>query len=193
MSNIMMTTEELRELNRMCSDPLLELGMNLRPKHLECLKPKVAHHYIQTIILFEENADAKKWNKMHEDQIRIEGHMATLALVALTQMIGGSPVFSFAVAAGSSIIKDEVQARIWYPEMFKDWVLTRQFNFSYEQYPRQHLFMSWADLIQDETGKEVEKKQHGQSHFTVGGDFGIPEKLVRHIMTTYPLHTIKFK
>lgn len=193
MSSILMTNEELRELKRMCNDPFMELGMTLRPKHLECFKSRVATHYVQTIILFEEDADAKKWNKMHEDQIRLQGHLATLALVGLVQMIGGSPAITFAAGAGSAIMKDEAQAKVWYPEMSKGWVLTRRFTFSYEQYPRQHFFMSWTDMIQDETGKEVEKKLHGQSHFAVGGYFGIPEKLVRQIMVTYPLHTLKFK
>jgi hypothetical protein len=153
----------------------------------------VATTFIQTIVLFEKHEDAEKWNKMQEDQIRMEGHLATLALAGLVQMIGGVPAITFAVGVGSAILKDEVQAKIWYPKMFTGWVLTRQFNFSYEQYPRQHLYMSWTDLIQDETGNEVEKKKHTQSHFTVGGNYGIPEKLVRQIMTSYPLHTIKFK
>jgi len=52
MSSIMMTTDELNELKRMCRDPFLELGMTLRPKHLECFKSKVATHTITTVILF---------------------------------------------------------------------------------------------------------------------------------------------
>jgi len=112
--------------------------MTLRPKHLECFKSKVASHSIRTIILFEKHEHAQKWNKMHEDRIRKSGHLGTLALVALVISIGGSPTVSFAMGAGSGIIKDEVQAQVWFPEMFKGWVLTRHFNFSYEQYPNQH-------------------------------------------------------
>ncbi len=48
-------------------------------------------------------------------------------------------------------------------------------------------------MIQDESGKELEKRKHGQSHCKVGGFFGIPEKLVRDLMTCYPLHTVRFK
>jgi hypothetical protein len=193
MSSILMTTEEVRELKQMCNDPLLELGMTLRPMHLECLKSRVATNHIQTIILFEKHENSEKWNTMHKDRIRLYGHLATITLAVLVQMISGNPMLSIAVGSTSGILKDEVQARVWYPKVFKGWVLTRHFNFSYEQYPRQHLFMSWTDIIQDETGNEVEKKQHGQSHITVGGSFGVPEKLVRQIMTSYPLHTIKFK
>lgn len=193
MSDILMTTEELRELKRMCNDPFLELGMTLRPKHLECFESKVATNRIKTIILFENRVDAEKWNKMHEDRIRKSGHLATIALAALVCSISGSYGAMVVTTSAIAIAKDEVQARIWYPKMFAGWVLTRQFNFSYEQYPQQHFFMSWSDLIQDETGKEVEKRKHGQSHFAVGEHFGMPEKLVRQIMTSNPLNATKFK
>jgi hypothetical protein len=193
MSNTLMTTEELRELKRMCNDPFLELGMTLRPKHLECFESRVATHRIKTIILFENHEDAEKWNKMHEDRIRKGGHLATIALAALVCSISGSYGAMVVTTSVIAIAKDEVQARIWYPRVFNGWVLTRQFNFSYEQYPRQHFFMYWTDLIQDETGKEVEKRQHGQTNFEVGGQFGMPEKLVLQIMTSYPLNATKFK
>lgn len=35
MSNVMLTPEELRELKHLCSDSFMELGMTLRPKHLD--------------------------------------------------------------------------------------------------------------------------------------------------------------
>ncbi len=193
MSSIMLTTEELRELKHMCNDPFPELGMTLRPKHLKCFKSKVATHSIKTIILFEKNEHSDKWNTMHEERIRMGGHLATITLTALVQLISGNPSLSFFVGASSAIAKDEVQARVWYPKMSRGWMLTRNFNFSYEQYPNQHFFMSWGDMIQDEEGNEVEKRQHGQSHFTVGKYFGVPEKFIRQIMSSYPLHTIKFR
>jgi len=130
---------------------------------------------------------------MNEKQLRLGGHMATLALVALVQMIGGSPVVTGIAGAVSGILKDEVQATIWYPKMSKGWKLTRYFNFSYEQYPGQHLYMSWSDVIHDHEREQVERRNHGQSHCRVGGYFGIPKKLVRKIMNSYPIHTIKFK
>jgi hypothetical protein len=49
------------------------------------------------------------------------------------------------------------------------------------------------NMIQDETGKEVEKRNHGQTHIRVAGISGIPEKTVRDIMTRHPLHTFSFK
>jgi hypothetical protein len=77
--------------------------------------------------------------------------------------------------------------------MFKGWLLTRHFIFRYEQFPSKNFYMEWTDIIQDETGKEQERHKHGQSHCTVGGPFGIPEKLARDLIISYPLHTVNYK
>ncbi len=54
--------------------------------------------------------------------------------------------------------------------------------------------MKWNDIIKDETGKEKERHEHGQSHCQVGGMFGIPEKLVRDLITKQPkFTTMRFK
>ncbi len=193
MSSIMLTTEEIWELKRMCNDPFLELGMTLRPKHLKCFKSHIVNHSIRSTIFFENHEDAVKWNKLHEDRIRKSGHLATIALAALVCSIGGSYGAMFITTSAVAIIKDEIQAKIWYPEMFEGWKLTRYFDFIYEQYPRQHLYMSWNDLIQNKDGKEIENKKHGQCHIDVGGSFGMTEQLVRKIMNSYPINTTKFK
>lgn len=193
MTSAMLTTEEVRELREMCADPSLELGMTLRPKHLACFERKVATHAIKVTILFEEHLDSEKWNKMHETRIRKGGHMGTVALSSLLYMLGGGTAISIGLASALAITKDEVQARVWYPKVFKGWRLTRYYNFRYEQFPNQHFYFSWTDLIQDENGKEQERRKHGQTHFTVNGPYGIPEKMVRDLMTRLPVHTIKFK
>lgn len=193
MSNAMLTTQELRDLKIMCANPFLELGMTLRPEHLKCFEPHIVTHTMRVIIKFEEHEHAIKWNKMHEARIRKGGHLATMALSTLLYMLGGGAARAIATAATAGVLKDEVQARIWYPEMFQGWLLTRRFTFRYEQFPRQHFFMTWTDLIQDETGKQVEKRSHGQTHIQVGGVGGIPEKIVRDIMTRHPLYTFSFK
>ncbi len=193
MGSILLTPQEVRELKRLCRDPFMELGMTLRPKHLECFEHKIATHSMKVIILFEEHKDSEKWNKMHEAQIRKGGHMATIALTALVGTLGGGYVRMVATGSTASILKDEVQARIWYPEMFEGWVLTRNFTFRYEQFPGQDFYMEWTDVIQDANGEERERHRHGQSHCKVGGFFGIPEKLVRDLMTRFPLQTVRFK
>jgi len=119
--------------------------------------------------------------------------MATVALTSLVYTLGGGAARSIATGSTVSILKDEVQARIWFPEMFEGWVLTRNFTFRYEQFPGQDFYMEWTDVIQDENGKERERRKYGQSHCKVGGAFGIPEKRVRDLMTRFPLHTVSFK
>ncbi len=193
MSNILLSPQEIRELKQMCNDPSMELGMTLRPKHLECFEHKIATHNMKVIILFERHKDAEKWNKMQEKQIRNSGHMATITLSALVGLLSGDYTMTVATGATAAILKDEVQAHIWYPKMFKGWVLIRNFTFRYEQSPGQEFYMSWTDLIQDENGKERERRNHGQSHFNVGEIYGIPEKLVRDLFKRFPLKTVKFK
>jgi hypothetical protein len=193
MGSILLTTDEVRELKKLCNDPFMELGSTLRPEHLACFERKIATHSMKVIILFEEREDADKWNKMHEAQIRKGGHMATIALTSLVYLLGGGAAKSISIGSATSILKDEVQARIWYPEMFEGWILTRNFTFRYEQFPGQDFYMEWTDVIQDDSGKEMERRKHGQSHCKVGGAFGIPEKLVRDIMTRFPLKTVRFR
>ena len=62
MSNILLTPEEVKELNRLCRDPFMELGMTLRPEHLQCFERKIATHSVKVIILFEKHENAEKWN-----------------------------------------------------------------------------------------------------------------------------------
>jgi hypothetical protein len=193
MGSILLTTDEVRELKKLCNDPFMELGSTLRPEHLACFERKIATHSMKVIILFEEREDADKWNKMHEAQIRKGGHMATIALTSLVYLLGGGAAKSISIGSATSILKDEVQAHIWYPEMFEGWILTRNFTFRYEQFPGQDFYMEWTDVIQDDSGKEMERRKHGQSHCKVGGAFGIPEKLVRDIMTRFPLKTVRFR
>jgi hypothetical protein len=192
MSSVMLTNQEVRELKIMCANPFLELGMTLRPKHLKCFKPHIVVHSMRVIIKFEKHTHAEKWNKMHEDRIRNGGHLVTIALTSLLYMLGGAAQ-SIATGATANILKDEVQDRIWYPEMFQGWLLTRHFTFRYEQFPRKHFYMAWIDMIQDETGKVVEKRDHGETHIQVGGISGIPDEIVRDIMTRHPLHTLSYK
>lgn len=177
----------------MCNDPFLELGMTLRPKHLKCFEPAIATKNIEVNILFKEHVDAEKWNKMHEARIRKSGHFATIALGVFVQMITKNPVLSTTVGSTASIAKDEVQAKIWYPKMFKGWRLIRYYKFSYKQFPHQKFIMSWTDVLKNENAKEVERRNHGQCYFTVGGPFGIPDKLVRKIMTQCPIYNLNFK
>lgn len=194
MGTMLLSTQEVRELKLMCSNPFLELGMTLRPRHLKCLKPHIATSTMMTIIKFEKHKHAEKWNKLHEERIRRGGHLATIALAVLGGTVSQNYALGIAVASGSGIIKDEVQAGIWYPKMFKGWLLTRYFTFRYAQFPHQNFYMEWTDVIQDENGKERERRNHGQTHCKVGGPYGIPEKLVRDLISKVPkFKSVSFK
>ncbi len=129
MTNALLTPQEVQDLEHLCNDPFLELGMTLRPKHLECFKAKIATSYMTVVIMFRNHNDAKKWNLMHEERIRTGGHLGTIALTALVYMLGGGAARSIATASTTAILKDEVQAHIWYPKMSKDWTLTQKFHF----------------------------------------------------------------
>jgi hypothetical protein len=193
MSNVMLTIEELRELKHMCSDPFMEMGMNMRPKHLDCLKEHVATRSMKLIISFETHKAAQEWNKMHEAHIRKGGHLATIAISVATGVVFKSPKLSIVVGSVGGIAKDEIQARIWYPKMFENWLLTRHFLFRYRQFPSQQFNISWTDVIQNDRGEEQEKRFQNSVQYKVGGISGIPEKVVRELMAQFPVRTIKYE
>lgn len=56
--------------------------------------------------------------------------------------LAGGTTLSTAVAIGQS----ELQARIWYPKVYKGWSLARRYRFEYEQYPRRVLYAQWLDI-----------------------------------------------
>ena len=124
---------------------------------------------------------------MHEARIRKGGHLATIALtVALAVILGGAArAVAIPAGASASILKDEVQAQIWYPRMCKEWTLTQTFHFRFQQFPRKSFHMEWTDVINDEYGKVAERRKYGSYKIEVGEPWGIPEQMVREIMTRH--------
>lgn len=181
-----LTAKEIFELKRLCANPFLELGMTLRPEHLKCFEPHIVTTSVALVIRFKDHEDAKDWNVMHENRIRFSGHMATVALSTLVALVGGGLATGIAAGATSAIAKDEVQANVWYPRVAKNWSLTRTYNFNYQQFPRKHFTMRWTDIIRDESGVEKERRGHDIYQLEVGGPNGIPERLVKDIMTRFP-------
>ena len=153
---------------------------------MECLKPKIATNSLMVIISFNSHEAAKKWNLIHEKKIKLGGHLVTISISMLAGIISKSYTVGVASSAVMGIIKDELQAQVWYPEVFNGWLLTRYYTFRYEQFPNQNLYMEWTDVIQNEKGVEQEKRKHGVHHCPVGGPNGIPEKLVRDLITCLP-------
>jgi hypothetical protein len=186
-SEVWLSPLEIHRLRLMCANPFLELGATMRPEHLKCFEPHVITKTLNLVITFPDNAAAIKWNKMHEARIRKRGHQATIALtVALALILGGAArAVTIPTGAAASILKDEVQARIWYPRMCKEWTLEQNFHFRFQQFPRKSFHMEWTDVIKDEYGKVAERRMHDSYKIEVGEPGGIPEQMVREIMTRH--------
>jgi hypothetical protein len=132
MSEVWLSPLEILKLRLMCANPFLELGATMRPEHLKCYEPHVITKTLNLVITFPDNENCYKWNNMHEARIRKGGHHATIALtVALGLILGGAArAVAIPTGAAASILKDEVQARIWYPRMWKEWTLEQKFSLS---------------------------------------------------------------
>jgi hypothetical protein len=185
MSEVWLSPLEILKLRLMCANPFLELGATMRPEHLKCYEPHVITKTLNLVITFPGVENADKWNKMHEARIRKGGHHATIALTTALGLILGGAARTVAIPTGAavSILKDEVQARIWYPKMWKEWTLEQKFLFRFQQFPRKSFHMEWTDVIKDEYGKVAERRMHGSYKIEVGEPWGIPEQMVREIMT----------
>lgn len=190
---VVLSAQQLLELRRLCINPLLELGSTLRPEHLQCARKRISTRELTVKINFSEHAAAERWNLLHEEQIRLEGHIFTLALAAASGYAGGmlglagGTTLSTAVAIGQS----ELQARIWYPKVYKGWSLARRYRFEYEQYPRRVLYVQWLDIIYDESGVEQERHEHRRHQVEVGDPFGLPVKLAENIMNQASQYIVK--
>lgn len=187
-SPVLLSPRELIDLKRMCANPFMELGSTLRPEHLQCFKPYIVTTTTRVVISFPSNEAAKEWNLMHLKRIRMGGHLATIALTGIVALLGGGSARTIATGSTLAIAKDEIQAKVWYPEVSKGWRLTRDFRFRYQQFPDQYFQMEWTDVIHDEDGSEHERRVHAACRLKVGEPFGIPEDLVREIMTRLPSH-----
>lgn len=112
--------------------------------------------------------------------------MVTVALTILVGLAGGGTLRSVIFGSTVAIVKDEAQAKIWYPKMHSGWSLTRSYCFNYQQFPIKHFTMGWTDTLRDEKGKVHEKRAYDVFQIEVGGPHGVPEAVVEKIMTRYP-------
>lgn len=182
----LLTPDEVRALKKLCSDPFMELGLMTRPEHMKCFEAKVVTHSVTVEIYFPTVDDADSWNAMNEKQIRLYGHMATVALTVFAALVTRDISKSIAVGSSTAIIKDEIQAKVWYPKAHEKWSLTRIYTFNYQQFPQQLLRVEWIDIIRDNDGKERDRRKHDIAQFYVGGPNGLPEELVRGFMSRTP-------
>jgi len=185
-SSVVLSPKDLKELDRLCSDPFLELGTMVRPEHLKCLENKRANRKVTVILKYPTDQAANKWNGMHEKRIRYGGHMVTAALAALvTWGTGGTAGIWAGTAAGTAagVLKDEVQAKVWYPKVARGWILIRNYNITYQQFPTKWFEVSWTDVITNHMGQVQEKHTHANTRVDVGGVNGMPEKIARDLIS----------
>jgi hypothetical protein len=63
--------------------------------------------------------------------------------------------------------------------------MRQNFHFRFQQFPRKSFHMEWTDVIKDEYGKVAERRMHDSYKIEVGEPGGIPEQMVREIMTRH--------
>ncbi len=186
MPDTILPQSELRELRRLCSNPLIELGSTLRPKHLVCVQGHTVSHDSTLVLRFPSNESANSWNKMHEDRIRVGGHVVTVALAVAVWVSAGSAKAAIIAGGSASILKDEAQATVWYPKVARGWSISRKFRFRYQQFPHQYLNVRLTDLIFDERGEERDQQVYGSTRVQVGGPFGIPPDVAERLINDLP-------
>lgn len=173
---------EIAELRKLCSDPFLELGSTAHPRHLACFRTTVTTKRVSVHISFPDDAAANRWNVMHETRIRVGGHIGTIALTAvLTYATGGMGwLTASSIGAGGAVLKDEIQATVWYPKVFRNWTLQRDYALTYQ--PGRSLRVDWTDVLRDARGVEQERRRHPGYSVPVGEPNGIPEHVVRNLL-----------
>jgi len=182
-TTILLTPQQVLDLRNLCNDPFRELGSMMRPEHMKCEVRHTATKHRTFIIKFPSDQAAEKWNSIQEKTILRNGHFATAA-VTVGVLLGTKnwKTTGLTASLAASVLKDEIQARAWYPKMARDWTLTRHVDFQYEQFPGQTLEISTMDVITDHSGHERDRMRHSPFRFQVSDVNGIPESLARRLI-----------
>ncbi len=133
--------------------------------------------------LFQTDQAANKWNTECERNIRYIGHLGTAALaVAVGLATGGAAGIAAGTIAG--VVKDELQAKIWYPKMFRGWsyelTYSNTFNWSAHPWGQRNFKQEITGVIRDHQQKITEKRptEHQYSFDE------LPERVARMIVAT---------
>lgn len=181
-SQTLLSPQELQELKDLCLDPFAELGSMRGPEHLKCNVPHVVTARRTIIFEFPTASAALKWNRLQETTILRNGHLVTAALAIALASLTRDPRLGAAVGIGTSITKDEVQARVWYPRMSVAWKLTRQIDLTYQQFPVKRFEVRVTDVVSDERGHERGRHTYSTTRMFVDEPTGIPEHVVRRLL-----------
>ena len=184
-SSTLLTAAEVRELHGLCSSPERELASTWKAEHLRCLEAHRTRRSGRVTVLFPTDASALKWNTRHETQIRQGGHLATAAVATLVALLGGpaSLVTGIVLGTTAAIVKDELQARVWYPRVARGWQLTIDHVCVYEQYPGSRFSVDATYTIFDHERKIQDRCVAARCSLPIDHETGIAEEIARRIVT----------
>jgi len=156
---IRLTPTEKRQLEMMCSNRMnwsdggYWIGGGKAP---DCsVKENYSNTRIHTFS-FPTDVAANKWNTEWEKTIRYLGHFAT-AVVTVTVALATDGLGGIVVGTLAGIFKDEIQARIPYPKVARDWKyvlkVTRTSKWSPHPMDKNGLTIETTGETYDHTGK----------------------------------------
>ena len=188
--SMLLTPRELKELRRLCSSPERELASTWRAEHLKCLESRETRRAGRLKILFPSDAAAIKWNTRHETQIRHGGHLVSAGVTTLVTILGGpaGPAAGIAVATLAAIVKDEIQAKVWYPRVARGWTLTIDHVCSYRQFPTARLFIDATYTVIDHKDRLQDQRAAAKCTLEVGDPNGVPDEVARRLVTRPTTH-----
>ena len=120
---VRLSPAEKRQLESMCNNPMnwsdggYWTGRGNAPNCF--VKENYTNTRIHTFSFLTDQA-ANKWNTEWEDTIRYLGHFGTAVLTATVSLTTGG-LAGIAVGTLAGIFKDEIQAKVQYPKVERDW------------------------------------------------------------------------
>ncbi|MBT1064092.1 hypothetical protein KJY73_10935 [Bowmanella sp. Y26] len=142
------------ELKRKChnqlnwSDGGHWVGVGRKPN---CFINEQTSSRLTHTVKFPTDQSANRWNTEWETNIRYAGHIGTAALTTAVGLATGGAA-GIAVGTLAAIFKDELQAKIPYPKMYRGWSYQVEFVHQFKWSPH-----PWGqrELIQTISSKSI--------------------------------------
>ena len=143
------------------------------------LSSEISHTY-----RFPTDASANQWNMEWEKNIRYMGHFGTVGLTLGVGLMSGG--WGSMVAGGLiAIFKDEIQAKIPYPRMARNWSYQVTINYEYRWSPHPLMTKNFTILtrvfIRNHQNHLIEQKQIKEHYLLEDLPDGLAEKLASQI------------
>lgn len=133
MEIVTMTPAARSELERACSkqsnwnDFGYWIGKGNAPN---CFQREHYKSTISRVIFFPSDESASRWNSAWEREIRHGGHCGTVGLTVAVTLISSAGVGAV-VGTIAAIFKDELQVKLFYPKVEREWCCSICFNHEY--------------------------------------------------------------